>query len=309
MDRKKLIVIAIGVVLAASLVLLMRHRLAPSSWSPPDRLAEFAEEVRAHYRLEPTVSASDRGAMIGAFSAADILIEVDGNAVSRDDEVLNPIQRELLLETIAEMIELRALGDAEAYAEWMRNRGYRLKDEELTRGWKNRFRLHAGRELTAEDSAWDIFRLSFEGELLKGRGGQSQPTAIVASPSAMEIWATKKRDSGSIGLAFPSVFSARLADSGSSAQFADDSNRMLWANGQTYGGRPHWAPPVTADELLEANGEVLCAQVHCIFRVDGGGVIPTVFFVYFDPGARRWHFEQMMYTSTYSLDIRTGPEL
>lgn len=316
--------------LAGGAALLLRHRL--TAWSPPESSARLATETRERFSAAPMVEADDRDGLISAFDSAESLdvshyndhgeIVADDNAAASVSET----ERRVLFDTVAEVIELRARADAEAYAEWMRARGYRLKSvqdqlqhpnpkwrEQYPRMFAPRFEFKAGREITPTDTPWDLFSLAFEGELVHGRGGTTRPRGIATDPNAIEIWfATLRPEHDPFDIEKP--FLPLLFARGSDGESNEDLSQLHWARGQAYMGWAHWAPPVSYREILARDGAVRFARVHCVLQTKGGGVLPTMFILYLDPDTDVWylpdHPNAMIYSNTYALKLSSvsGPE-
>lgn len=316
MSRIKFFIVAAAIVaLVVGVVLLTRHRQV---WKPPQELVKLANETSASFRSAPTARADDHAALLDAFGSADFFYnadydDADANSAAHnaaDGEALNDTQRSSLLETLAQIIELRWRADADAYAAWMRSRGYTLKDvdRDAPHGlhYVYVFRHRAGRDLSPADTPWDIFKLTFEAELAHHKGGVTHPVGVVSGPGAMEIWVGRLRQSDGIDKLFLPILMSKMKEAAQSDR--SDFSKIRWSLGQEYAGWPHWSPPISYDEIIARDGQVLFARVNSVIRTRKRGSIPTTFRLYYDPRTDLWHLFSMSYVNTYKMALGLGPE-
>lgn len=318
------------VVAAATTVLLAtRHN---TQRQPPREAVRAAQETRSLFRSMPTARADDHTALMRALDSAALFnsqrYTEDGHEQTDYEEapVLSGAERESLLDTAAEFISLRAGGDADAYAEWMRSRGYTLKDRDheidgvrgLTvrhPGYVLRFRLASGRDPVEDDTAWSMFRDAFIGQFRKNN---TKVIGIASGPGAVEVWVGTIREPfetlrfGALDV-FRTVLRARVL--GVAHNSADhnlaDGEKTHWFAREQYDGWPFWTPTATYNQIFEKHGAVLTARLHCILRTQDGGVLPAAMILYYDPDSRLWHLpdrrEAFIYVNTYAIPMMTSP--
>jgi len=327
MGKNKIIIAtAVIITLALGAALLIRSRL---TWKPPDDVLRLAHETNERFQSRPMVSADDQASLARAFESGEFHYawrygengELPTETMSSADG-LTDRQRRSLVETLADIVHLRAQADADAYAEWMRGRGCTLRGEALRKQieeWPGRFETHAGRELKPDDTPWTIFRAAFEGELKDGRGGASRPQGLATGQNAMEVlvgvFDPDRHDlSGTFDQPFFPIMWARGQEAYASAggrtpEWDEGMSDLHWFTGQGYNGRAHWTPPVTYKEVVERDGRALLADAHFVIRTSDAA-LPTRVLLYYEPQTNIWHIEGLMFINTYAYGnkLYMGPE-
>ena len=272
-----LITVGLGSVILTG-ALLYRNRPQPNTPHPIELRA--AEDISRAIQSAPAITPDSPDSLIGAISSFNF---------AGEDTVTLPVQS-ALFETLAAIISHRVQGDAGMYADWMRSRDYTLKDRIQRDRWTPlAFKFYTGRDLKESDSTWDIYTALYEGQY-NALGGVAKPTGIAAGPEgAGEIQFGIQQDVGPI-----------------EAAFRNSPMPIRWFAGDIISGRQHWTPPVSLDQVVQRDGQALCARVLVGFRTVNDIPLPTEIDLYFDPALNRWHLAQMMYRNTYK--VRFGPE-
>lgn len=328
MTTSKAYPIAIAAVilgLSTFAVLLLRNR-AVTEWRPSESSAREAAEIVERFRGAGDAPLSDRETIIAAFDAAPYIdgtrYSPDGDPVDTDepDGTPTPEQVRSLWSTVSDYLSVRAEADPLLYAEWMKNRGYSLRplDADLDgiagvnsrhRGYLRRFRITTEREITPEDSPWTVFRDAFAGE---ARVLKTTPVALSTESEGIEIWygvAEGYDGESTYEIQTPSlsVFYAKVRSINESADATTH-----WVSGIQHNGWPHWAPPVSIEELLRRHGRISTARVQFIMRTVDNKILPTAMIFYLDPTSGEWHIPDrrsaFVYVNTYSIPLGTGPE-
>jgi hypothetical protein len=230
---------------------------------------------------------------------------------------LDTSSRASFAETISGWLVARASGDADVYAAWMRSRGYTpapfvANDRRL---FGRRFQLRVGREITLDDTPWDVFKAAFEHEM-SGAREPGPTTAISTGPQAIEVQTVRSdrvdaltREDPFTPLLVELVESSELPEDLTKIRWEDGLGRLHWYFGvASSAGALHWAPPVSLAEVIDRDGSALIARALFMQRTSKKRMIPTIMTMYHDPMSGDWHFNSITYTFLTMDAITGGPE-
>lgn len=199
-------------------------------------------------------------------------------------------KRRELARLVAEWLTVRATGDPIAYAAWMRSRGRQLRPLEEIESDSNPA-LKSAYDWAAEQIPGgnsdrlrlfrEIYRLQFE-----RTNGALRPVAIAGG------------DNGGVEMRFGRCATERISHGLISG--AD----TRWLAGTARGGLRHWDPPATYEEVLQRDGEALCAVVFVGMQGATGKWIPLRLYAYFDPEGGGWRIHNVAIGNTSDLGWR-----
>lgn len=304
MRKHTLLIAAVSiVVVSTAAIFLMRRGL---QWTPPADLEQLAAQTSDQYKGSHTVPTADTDRVATVLAAAPVTPIPGGDA-------LPDIARSSLDVHIAKFLELRALADAEKYADWMRSQGAVLIEHPPSGPsgpmLGHRFKQFLGRERTPEDTPWDVFRLLFEAECRR-----YGPAAIVSRPDSAE-YLTGSFTAGSIqsfneaifnGIAVERLLSSGMTDLSAAQEWTHELAKLHWYMGQTYVGISHWAPKRTPEDILTRDGMLHYVEAHIVTHSKSGDILPTVIYMYYDAADNLWIIDSMHYVNTYALALGLG---
>jgi len=183
-------------------------------------------------------------------------------------------QETALLGLLATWLKLLHEGNGEAYAEWMRSRGYALTEEpSLIERTRKSIEFFTGSPPPPQEGHGELFVSVFEGALRQA-SGDIRPNAL-----SMAEYGSRIR--------FMSIGNVRtLTD----AFVFGEADAERWIGYAVAGSFLHWEPPVLMEEIIDRQGHVDAAMVSFAYQSDSGKWRPLNVFLFLDPATDSWHF-------------------
>lgn len=194
---------------------------------------------------------------------------------NQGDGVVTPEQRAALAAHIAEWLALRAAGDPDAYGDWRRSQGYRLRDDDLDNDARaGSYEYYTG-ALPPEGIAPDqLFRVLWENSLSRHLGALRP--AHIAAPEMR--------------------FARCIEEVIEHDMFPNEPSDLWWSGRSVAPSRRHWLPPITYEQVLERDGEALCAGVYVATRSAKGGWVTYKIYAYYDSAGGQWHIDYVAFS-------------
>lgn len=252
---------------------------------PPDAVPQ-AEAAIDHFVRTRLVDAADQEQVKAILtSARDIQGQTDEVALSDD-------VRRGFGTLVAEWLSLRSRADADAYASWMRSRGYELTldlpDGETYLGMSESDRQRTWKYFTGEDlpsgvTPLEFFRVCFT-ESLNVKGGFLRP----------------KRVSDDVLVTFRAIPVTRSNPRPLPIDEFPDEDR--WVGFATSGDRQHWSPALSYGDVMRRDNVVITAVMLVAVEGAKGQWAPMTITGYYDMATQQWH----LLSTTYSNSMFRG---
>lgn len=250
----------------------MRLRTVSEASNPTEYWRRAGSQA---YSKMASVSFDDAEAIADSLAQAPIG-DPDGRATPRAVEDLRDVALEFL--------RARMTADtADAYIDWMRSQGYRLKTTAEFEPRYGPLRMNANRAGSDASTVEGVFRALWD----HPPSSRAVPNAIAVGPDAMAIEiATSNHNQG---------FTARLSGT---------LGEQLWHGGSAATCRFWFQPPATRKGLVERAGEALAAQVGVVAVHKGGDRHPIILQLFWDPATQRWWIDGVNVTNYQGTDTR-----
>lgn len=282
--------LVVGAAIALGIVGAAAWRSASPAYDIPRHEVRAVKTAHAWFAAAPTVPAADSAVVLETIARAEILTNQPDAFVPSEE------MQHSLASMVATWIGLRADADADAYAEWMRSRGYTLaldhpdgrshysmQDRDLRNAWKFYTGNDASDDLATIDPG-TFFRIAFE-RSLSMKTGYHRPSEVSSRVQIayMAIPITRP-DPRPVGL-------------------NDWPEADYWEGNSVSGDRPHWIAPVTYRDVLQRDRVALTAVVFIAVRSANGHWTPMSVACYYDLAAGEWHIESASYSNTLRRGI------
>ncbi len=186
-------------------------------------------------------------------------------------------EKKALADMLAQWITLLHKAEGDAYAAWMRARGYEPRDEPQI--WDRSQRVLEALEGVPLPEGIDAarrFELVFEA-VLKAENGDMRPIALSTAEYGRRL---RFLESQGIEGYMAEVF------------FYTQAEMERWIGFSVAGWFSHWKPPVSMSDVQDAHGYVPTVFASFAYESATGKWRPTNVVCYLDPATGDWHFRK-----------------
>jgi len=196
-------------------------------------------------------------------------------------------QRSALADMVAHWLTFRSAIATDAYIEWMLGRGYEWRTDDFEDMMVDQtYRHYTGEDLPPDSSRRDVFETLFEAGL-RARAGVTRPAELVS----MEM-----------------RFALCQGEQIEQCAFPDEPGYRWWISRYSTGARPHFQPPRTYEQVVERDGEALCAVVNLACRTAADAWSTYRVLCYFDPESEVWRIDALLHSSLSADTLGVGVE-
>jgi len=262
--------------------------------SPPDPRSEarrFAAQTERELARLPRTELPESLPDVAA-SARSIRERIAATLPIDTADSVSPERAPDFLEMATTFLALLRIADSDAYAAWMRGNGFTIREQ--ANAWEEpekTYRWYAGEQAKPDFSMLDFFHVAFEG-WLRHNENEFRPIAIALGED------DEGQALGNVVIGWRTV-----DDSNSVAALRHLMQDDRFIGSRSQGGRQHWRPPISEDEIIERDGRVLVAELRIGAVTQGGHALPMRILGYFDPAASRWLFDNAFIQNAYDVDV------
>ena len=278
--------VAVIIAIVFLTVYLLRDRSSNAKWERAERAHALA--AAKIFDTAPSVSADDVSAIAESIASAPTIPNQLNIPHSVRLVEATPAQRTQLGKMIAQWIKLTSDADPDAYAAWMRSRGWSLARDRSDVA-----------SIIGPDMKW-----SYQSGIYEYFSGSPMPENISAE-ELFRFMFTHYYDDKRYAIRPVRVATGSSADAtlfrivtSSLPNLQPWSGNDQWFNNTTVGFAHHWAPPILFSELLNRDGEVLTSKTLIAIANHRGDWIPLAIASFWDPERALWNIYYITYSNT-----------